>query len=279
MGLAKVKSAPSYRDRIEAFGTGRFFNRELSWLEFNKRVLEESGNERNPLLERIRFLAISGSNLDEFYRVRVAGIHEQAATGITDTSPDGLTPAEQVKKINAAVANLSARQQSRWTELKNELAKESITLLTATGLSHADRDWLQTYFMRQIFSALRLRCRRCGASVPAYPEPGACGRARMRAPGRRRAALHVRLRRGSERARPLHQAAPARPEHNGSPRFASPPSKRSYRCLRIRFCPVSRSGTPGSSGSCVTARSSSRKRAKTCKRCCAARSSSGSSAR
>jgi len=154
MGLAKVKSAPSYRDRIEAFGTGRFFNRELSWLEFNKRVLEESGNERNPLLERIRFLAISGSNLDEFYRVRVAGIHEQAATGITDTSPDGLTPAEQVKQINAAVANLSARQQSRWTELKNELAKESITLLTATGLSHADRDWLQTYFMKQIFSAL-----------------------------------------------------------------------------------------------------------------------------
>ena len=71
-----------------------------------------------------------------------------------DTSPDGLTPAEQVKKINAAVANLSARQQSRWTELKNELAKESITLLTATGLSHADRDWLQTYFMKQIFSAL-----------------------------------------------------------------------------------------------------------------------------
>src|SRR5271157_2840839 len=120
MGLAKVKSAPSYRDRIEAFGTGRFFNRELSWLEFNKRVLEESGNERNPLLERIRFLAISGSNLDEFYRVRVAGLHEQAATGILETSPDGLTPARQVKKINAAVANLSARQQSRWTELRNE---------------------------------------------------------------------------------------------------------------------------------------------------------------
>ena len=136
MGLAKVKSAPSYRDRIEAFGTGRFFNRELSWLEFNKRVLEESGNGRNPLLERVRFLAISGSNLDEFYRVRVAGLHEQAATGITEPSPDGLTPGEQVKQINAAVAQLCARQQARWTELRNELAKEAFTLLTP---SHADR--------------------------------------------------------------------------------------------------------------------------------------------
>ena len=98
MPLAKVSSAPSYRERIEAFGTERFFNRELSWLEFNKRVLEESGNERNPLLERVRFLAISGSNLDEFYRVRVAGLHEQAAMGIEDVSPDGLTPKQQVQE-------------------------------------------------------------------------------------------------------------------------------------------------------------------------------------
>jgi polyphosphate kinase len=154
MGVAKVKPARSYRDRIEAFGAGRFFNRELSWLEFNKRVLEESGNERNPLLERLRFLAISGSNLDEFYRVRVAGLYEQAATGITETSPDGLTPAEQVTQINAAVANICARQQSRWTELRAALAKESITLLTAETLSDADKEWLQEYFMRQIFSAL-----------------------------------------------------------------------------------------------------------------------------
>ena len=112
------------------------------------------GNERNPLLERIRFLAISGSNLDEFYRVRVAGLHEQAATGITDPSPDGMTPGEQVKKINTAVAIICERQQSSWTELKNELAKEAITLSTATTLSDADKEWLQGHFMRQIFSAL-----------------------------------------------------------------------------------------------------------------------------
>src|SRR5208282_6097880 len=107
MSLAKVKSAPDYRDRIEAFGPERFFNRELSWLEFNKRVLEESGNTRNPLLERVRFLAISGSNLDEFYRVRVAGLHEQAATGILELSPDGMTPKQKVQKISEAVATIS----------------------------------------------------------------------------------------------------------------------------------------------------------------------------
>lgn len=154
MPLAKVKSAPSYRDRIGAFGTQRFFNRELSWLEFNKRVLEESGNERNPLLERVRFLAICGSNLDEFYRVRVAGLHEQAATGISERSPDGLTPKEQVQKINAAAALLTERQQSHWAELKDKLAKESIVLLAPTALSDADKDWLYIYFMRRVFPAL-----------------------------------------------------------------------------------------------------------------------------
>jgi polyphosphate kinase len=154
MTLAKVESVPALRDRIEAFGPERFFNRELSWLEFNKRVLEESANERNPLLERVRFLAISGSNLDEFYRVRVAGLHEQAAMNILEVSPDGLTPKQQLEQINAEVAAISENQQSSWAALKAELAKESITLLTANALSRADNEWLETYFMRRIFSAL-----------------------------------------------------------------------------------------------------------------------------
>jgi polyphosphate kinase len=154
MTLAKAAPAPSYKDRIEAFGPERFFNRELSWLEFNKRVLEESGSERNPLLERVRFLAISGSNLDEFYRVRVAGLNEQAAMDILEISPDGLTPKQQVQMINAGVAAIAQQQQARWLELKEELAKESIALLDGDSLSHSDKEWLQSYFMRRIFSAL-----------------------------------------------------------------------------------------------------------------------------
>jgi polyphosphate kinase len=154
MKLAEAGPVPNYRDRILAFGAKRFFNRELSWLEFNKRVLEESENRRNPLLERVRFLAISGSNLDEFYRVRVAGLHEQAATNILEVSPDGMTPKQQVQKINARVAIISERQQARWTALKEELATESIHLLSAGTLTDADRDWLEIYFVRRIFSAL-----------------------------------------------------------------------------------------------------------------------------
>ncbi len=154
MKLAEAEPVPTYRDRILAFGSERFFNRELSWLEFNKRVLEEAENKRNPLLERVRFLAISGSNLDEFYRVRVAGLHEQAVTHILEVSPDGMTPKQQVQKINAAVAKISERQQARWTALKKELAAESIHLLSATTLTDSDKDWLEIYFMRRIFSAL-----------------------------------------------------------------------------------------------------------------------------
>jgi len=154
MKLAEAEAAPTCRDRILAFGAERFFNRELSWLEFNKRVLDESRNRRNPLLECVRFLAISGSNLDEFYRVRVAGLHEQAVTNILEVSADGMVPKQQVQKINAAVALISEHQQARWKALKKELAAESIHLLPASALSDEDRDWLKIYFMRRIFSAL-----------------------------------------------------------------------------------------------------------------------------
>ena len=151
---------------IAAFGPSRFFNRELSWLHFNRRVLEEAGNERHPLLERLRFLSISASNLDEFYMVRVAGLRGQVVAGIDTPSEDGLTPAEQLDRINRFVAELTDEQQESWVRLEALLAESGIHVLQADQLTDAERTWLEDHFLSHIFPVLTPI-----AVDPAHPFP------------------------------------------------------------------------------------------------------------
>jgi len=135
-------------------GAARFYNRELSWLQFNRRVLEEALNHRHPLLERLRFLSISASNLDEFYMVRAAGLYGQLAAGVTTLSADGLTPSQQLDEINGFAARLVLDKQACWTALRDEMAEAGIWLVEAKDLRPQERAWLDAEFMARLFPIL-----------------------------------------------------------------------------------------------------------------------------
>ena len=158
--------APTTVEGVDDQSPNRFFNRELSWLAFNWRVLEESENPRVPLLERLRFLSISATNLDEFYTVRVAGLRELAHAGNTTPAADGRSPAEQLVLINENARNLLNRQQDVWSELMNELSEAGIKILSQDDLTTEDRKFCESTFLTQVFPILSPL-----AIDPAHPFP------------------------------------------------------------------------------------------------------------
>ncbi|MBX4936741.1 RNA degradosome polyphosphate kinase [Rhizobium binae] len=143
---------PSLEDLLSS--PERFINREFSWLQFNRRVLEETLNTEHPLLERVRFLSISAANLDEFFMVRVAGLEGQVRQNIAIRSPDGKTPAEQLDSILQEIDHLQMEQQASLAVLQQYLAKEDILIVRPGALSDADRQWLAAEFEQAIFPVL-----------------------------------------------------------------------------------------------------------------------------
>ena len=150
----------------DATSPARFINRELSWLDFNQRVVDEADNPRNPLLERVRFLSISASNLDEFYSVRVAGLVGQVREGLLKTSPDGMTPQQQLSAVRERTGRLLQEQQRIWRDLQRELEGAGIVLCDEVSFTAEEQAWLENCFMERVFPVITPL-----AIDPAHPLP------------------------------------------------------------------------------------------------------------
>ena len=144
----------------------RYLNRELSWLAFNARVLDESENHTHPIMERLRFLSICGSNLDEFYMVRVSGLREQVRDGIKTPSQDGLTPIQQLARIDKVASALMDRQQACWRAIHAELREVGFAVVSVEEAGEIDRETLRDDFLTQLFPVLTPL-----AIDPAHPFP------------------------------------------------------------------------------------------------------------
>ena len=164
--MASHKPVETQKDAVTLNPESRFFNRELSWLKFNWRVLEEASNTAHPLLERLRFLSISGSNLDEFFMVRVAGLRGQQMQNIDERSIDGRTPSQQLDEIAREADALMAEQQALWLRLRTELAHAGISVIGIDDIEDREVVALEKHFREQIFPVLTPQ-----ALDPAHPFP------------------------------------------------------------------------------------------------------------
>ncbi|GAB5470819.1 MAG: RNA degradosome polyphosphate kinase [Rhodospirillales bacterium] len=180
-----IKSGPlDSPGQAQPYDGPRYFNREISWLAFNERVLDEAYNREHPLLERLRFLSISASNLDEFYMVRVAGLKAQVRAGIGERSQDGMTPAQQLSAIKQRVSALKRRQQENWLQLVEELRSAGISIVENEDLSDGERDWIGGYFARELFPVLTPIAIDPTHPFPFIPNLGFCIVVQMSQPGR-----------------------------------------------------------------------------------------------
>ena len=165
--VSAVRTSPAeLSPAIAPESPDRFINREVSWLDFNHRVVEEAENQRHPLLERLRFLSISASNLDEFFSVRVAGLIGQAKAGVAAVSADGRTAGQQLEAIQTRAQRLMDAQQRVWHDLRRQLAEAGVELCETGSLGNDDRVWLDHWFMDRVFPVLTPL-----AIDPAHPFP------------------------------------------------------------------------------------------------------------
>ena len=165
LGIIRKSGDPP--DSLFGFSrSARFINRELSWLAFNRRVQEEADNKDHPLMERLKFLSISGSNLDEFFMVRVAGLHGQKLAGVDKRSQEDMTPAQQLDKILARTNELMTRQQNSWLTILEEMKAHNIEVVGSHDIPQENDEWFESYFLSDVLPVLTPL-----AIDPAHPFP------------------------------------------------------------------------------------------------------------
>jgi polyphosphate kinase len=158
--------APTPTPEVDLSAPGLYLNREITWLEFNRRVLHEALDERTPLLERVKFVAIVSANLDEFFMKRIGGLKQQVGAGVQDLTPDGRTPQEQIAACYAVVRELEAQRDAVLPELLGRLEEHGIQVLGYDRLTDAERGYLRTYYLQNIFPLVTPQ-----SVDPAHPFP------------------------------------------------------------------------------------------------------------